>query len=232
MFFLWVGNRSTRWTSGDDFTMPEELQPLLERIQKTAVDKARQEADGILAEARKEAAALVAEAEKRAAAISSEAEKGADAFERRAKTSLRQAARDVVLSVGEAISATLRRVAQRQTKAAMDPALLRQMLGRFVETYCEKGPDASRIELLVSPEDHEAATAFVLSMFAEQLRDGIEIKADSGIAAGFKATLVDRHVQHDFTAEAATEAICTLLRPKLADIVREGMAAETSASEE
>jgi len=211
--------------------MPEELQHLLERIHAKGVEEARHEADGIVTAAKEEAANLVAEAEKRAAAITADAEKDAKALTQRATRSLQQAARDVVLSVGEAIGATLTRLAQRETKQAMNPEVLQQMLKRFVETYCDKGADATRIELLVSPDDRETVAAYMLSTFAEELRGGIEIKADAGVAAGFKAALVDSHVQHDFTAEAATEAICALLRPQLADIVREGMASETTASE-
>ena len=212
--------------------MAEELQHLLERIQKEGVEKAKREAEQIVSAARAEAARLVAESEKEAAAITADAEKEADAFRERATRSLKQSARDVVLSVGVAISAALRRLVERETKEAMGPEILQQMLARFVEAYCAEGSGAGRVELLVSPEDQESVTQYMTSAFAEALRSGVDIKADEGVVAGFRATLVDRHVQHDFTSEAATEAICTLLRPMLADIVREEMASEPKPSAE
>ena len=49
----------------------------------------------------------------------------------------------------------------------------------------------------------------------------MEIKADDSIISGFKVSLKGDNVQHDFSGEAITEAMCRLLRPHLAEIVKQ-----------
>ena len=74
--------------------MTEDLQQLLEKIQRDGVDKAKSEADQILADARARAKALTDQAKADAEKMKAEAEKEAEAFGRRAEETIRQAARD------------------------------------------------------------------------------------------------------------------------------------------
>ena len=58
---------------------------------------------------------------------------------------------------------------------------------------------------------------------AQAMREGIELKGDGAIVSGFRVSLVDDNVEHDFTEAAITTALCELLRPHIADIVKQAM---------
>ena len=88
--------------------MAEDLQNLLDRIQKDGVEQAEAQAETILAQARDKAAAILREAEKQAAETRVGAEKDAEVFVERSTKTLEQAARDFLISVGRSVESGLR----------------------------------------------------------------------------------------------------------------------------
>ena len=84
--------------------MAEQLQGLLERIQKDGIDKADAEGQRIIDDAKAQAASIISDAEAKAKAGLDNAEREGAAFAERGKVALQQAARDVVITVGDAIS--------------------------------------------------------------------------------------------------------------------------------
>ena len=84
--------------------MAEELQQLLEKIQRDGVDKANAEAKAILDKANAEAKAIVEKAKEDAAATTAKAEADAQAFAGRAKETIGQAARDTVMEVKNGVN--------------------------------------------------------------------------------------------------------------------------------
>ena len=81
--------------------MAEDLQSLIDRIQKDAVGKAETEAQAIIAKAKAQAAEIVKSAETEAKAKLEKADTEAKAFEERSERTLEQAARDLLLTIGK-----------------------------------------------------------------------------------------------------------------------------------
>jgi V/A-type H+-transporting ATPase subunit E len=202
--------------------MAEELQGLLDRIQKDGVEKAEAEAARIIEEAKTKAAGIVSAAEDEADGLLRRAEEEGKLFEERGRSAIAQAARDVVLSVGDAITSTLKGIVTARVDAAFDtedfPALVRSA----VEAYCS-ADSVSGIEVLVSESQQEQVRAYFMREMAEQMQAGLAIKGDKGIVSGFLVSIKDSGIQHDFTGTALTDALCSLLRPQLAQIVKEAM---------
>ena len=212
--------------------MAEELQNLLDRIQKQGVERAEAEAERIRAAAGEEAERLVAEARQAADAARKKAEADRAAIEARGRTALAQAARDVILAVGEALQAALERIVRDHVSAALDDGTLKQMLGTMVEAYCRAGEGPSGIEVLLEPEQRERLAADLSARFTAVLRDGLDIKPDRTLSAGFRISRTDDEVEHDFSAAAIAESLCRILRPRLAEIVAEAAQSLTRANAE
>lgn len=198
--------------------MAEELQGLLDRIQKEGVERAESEAAQITADAKDKAKAIVAEAESQAKAILEQAEKESALFQQRSENAVSQAARDVILSVGEAVTATFQAIVARQVEAAMNADALPGLIQEAIRAYTD-AEGATTIEVLLSEEQQEAVSAYFMKEFAEKMKDGLTIRGSRSVISGFTVTLTDSGVQHDFTGEALTSAIGQLLRPQLAKIV-------------
>ena len=99
--------------------MAEELQQLLEKIQHDGVEKANAEAAAIISKAKAEAEACKRTAAEEAAALAAKAEAEAKASAERAEKTIRQAARDTVLEVKDALERLLQNLLEKNVNAAL-----------------------------------------------------------------------------------------------------------------
>jgi len=201
--------------------MPEELKDLLDRIQKDGVDKAEAEAARILEKARADAAAMRDKARAEAAATLESAEAEAKAFGERARKSLQQAARDLMLSVGEALQATLDSIVAREVAVALDSSALAEALPKLIAGYF--AGQAGGVELVLPESRVKEMSDFLMARFQQEMGRGIVISGDKSLPAGFRVKEKDGSVVHDLSAAAVAESLSKLLRPHLAEVVRQAV---------
>jgi len=194
--------------------MAEELQNLLEKIQKDGVEKANAEAAAILAKAKDEAIRIVKEAEDKAAAAKAEADKAAKDYAERAGETVAQAARDTVLSVGKSVTTLLESYLAKDVDAALaDPAVAAKLAA-----------DAVRA-LVAGDAKAEAAAGAKLAdalraQFAADALKGVTVVTDTNAGTGFSVKLDGGRVEHDFTGKTVADALAKRLRPDLAARVK------------
>jgi len=199
--------------------MAEELQHLIDRLQKDGVEKAEAQAAKIISAAKEKAAGLVRESEEKARAHMAKAERDAQAFMERSIRSLEQAARDLLISVGQGVENILADIVAENVDKALTIEVLEQMLVKMAEAYAAKQGEESRIELLVNPKDQEQLVKFFSEKYRQKLVQGVKLHANADILKGFKVAFVQGHVQHDFSREAIAESLVNFLRPQLAEVV-------------
>jgi len=193
--------------------MAEELKHLIEQIQKEGVEKAGEQANTIISQAKEKAAKIVAEAEQKANTSLLKAKNESEAFAERSVKTLEQAARDLLITVGQGCEKVVTEVLGKEVDGTLSGDLLEKMVLGVVEQ--NKG---GAIELGVSESDQAALAAFC----AEQARKSgqeIELVSDSEILSGFKVGFKDKNVYLDFTGETVAEALAAFLRPELAKTV-------------
>ena len=196
----------------------QHLQALLDKIHTEGVDKANAEAKRIVATAETQAKATVTEAEKQASELAAKAERDSQAFARRATETVRQAARDVVLSVEKAILKQLETLLLTEITRSLDkPDKLASLTEAAVGAYLAGGQK----DLTVCLSEKAADVANALRQtFAKEAQAGVTLVLDPDTDAGFRIQLDRGRVEHDFTATAITEAIAQHLRPRLAALLQ------------
>lgn len=194
--------------------MEQDLQQLLEKINKDGVEKAKGEAAKIASDAQAKADAIIAAAKAQAAQTAENAKRDAAAFESRAEETIRQAARDTVLKVEQSVTAMLTALLVKDANAAMrDPNLVPKLAAQAVAAYISgKGG----IELAAGKE---LADLFRSKLAAEAAK-GVRIVTDENTGSGFRIRLANGRIEHDFTGNAVAEALAKSLRPRLAALVR------------
>jgi len=200
--------------------MAEELQHLIDRIQREAIEKSEGEAGQIVSRAKTQAAALVKEAEAQAKAIVEKAQNDSQVFVERGQKTLQQAGRDLLITVGQGIEKILDEIVGNATNQALDPDTLKKIMLPLAQAYARDEGPRNRVALLVSEQDDKEIIAFFAEMYRQKLVGGVDIHADNDIFRGFKVRLVDQHIEHQFTNEAIAEALCNFLRPHMAEIVQ------------
>jgi V/A-type H+-transporting ATPase subunit E len=200
--------------------MSEELQSLLDRIEKDGVDKANAKADEIVRNAETRASELVKQAETDAAALLARAEEDSKAFEARSSKALDQAARDVILSVERSVAAIFARIAAEEVAASLDTATVQGCVATLIESYTRADAEGTRLAITLDEKQKADVVAYLSRKFQAQLSDGVTIAGSDVIGSGFKVAVTDKEVEHDFTGEAVADALGALLRTDLANIVK------------
>jgi len=198
----------------------EQVQALLERIHEDGVKKADAEREELLGKSRAEAKRLVREAKDEADRIVSEAKREADLLVEKGGESLRQAARDVLLSLREQLQQRVQALAKACAQEAMTPQAMSEMLTALAKTYMEKGGSVERLEALLNEGQLAEVEALVKGKLGQDFRDKCQFAPLPEIAGGFKLVFDGEDVLYDFTDDALAETIAAFLNPKLAEIVR------------
>ncbi len=191
--------------------MAEELQQLLEKIQHDGVEKAKAEADAILAKAKTEADALLKAAEEKAAVVKAQAESDAKASAERAEKTIRQAARDTVLEVKDALAKLLEGLLAKDVAAALAaPGETTKLALDAIRTL-----GSEQVEVAAGGQ----LAAALKAQLAAQAAKGINVVLDESVGAGFSLRLDNGRVEHDFSEAAIAGAIAKRLRPALAALI-------------
>ena len=198
--------------------MAEELQPLLEQIRKEGVEKAEAQAAEILAQAKAKAAQTVREAEAKAKELVVKAQADAGVYTERSTATLEQAARDLLITVGQGIENIIADIVAESVDSVLKIEVLEQMMIKMAQSCAERHGE-TRIELLISKRDQADMVKFFAGKYREKMVQGIELHVDNEILKGFRVSFADDHVYLDFTNEAIAGALTAFLRPKLAEIV-------------
>lgn len=206
--------------------MSEQVQSLIDRIRREAVDAAERQARDILAQARERAEALEARARASAAAATEAAERAAADALARGRASLRQAARDVLLELGARFEDMVLEILARGVHEALEPEVVEKVLLSLADWFGTNGIAEGPLELGIGDSDRERLTQFVMTELRRRLEQGVTISIDPRLQRGFRLTYSAGGIQHDFTTPAIAAALAPLVRPQLAELVMQAALGE------
>ncbi|MDR2898339.1 MAG: V-type ATP synthase subunit E [Spirochaetaceae bacterium] len=199
--------------------MDVQLQELIDKIKKDGVESAESSAAAIVAEAEKKAAAIIQEAEKSAADLVAKAKIENDRAEKAGVASIRQAARNLIISFRDSIVAELSALVASETEKAFDPSTLKTLIPEVVKNWF-KDEDADSVSVLLSEKDLAAVESGFKSALKDELAKGLEVKADASLSAGFRVGVKNGAAYYDFSAEAVAELFSSYLNPRIAEILK------------
>lgn len=199
--------------------MDVQLQELIDKIKKDGVASAEASAASIIAEAEKKAAAIVAEAEEKAAGIVKTAKAETERMEKASVDAIGQAGRNLLISFRDGVVAELDALIKTETKAAYNADMLKTLIPQTVKAWAESS-DAEGLSVLLSEKDLAALKDSLTAALKAEIAKGLEIKADSGLTAGFKIGVNDGAAFYDFSAEAVADLFADYLNPATAAILK------------
>lgn len=201
--------------------MAEELKGLIEKIREEGVRAAEEKAAAIIAEAEKRAAGIVAGARDEAERILSEAGAAVRRMEEGAKSSLKQASRDTVLSLKKEIAAILDRIiGGHVTRALTRDECAKMILGLV------KGCGAGRADTIIISLRKEDAGHIEKALLAElgaEVKKGVTLLPADDLRAGFRISFDGGKSCYDFSDRAVAEYLAARLKPQLGDLLKEAI---------
>jgi V/A-type H+-transporting ATPase subunit E len=189
--------------------MSEDLQSLLEKINRDGVEKANAAAEAIIADAKAKAADIVKAAKAEAAAEKSAAEKASADYAARAAETISQAARDTVLKIEASVTAMLvNLLAKNVDRTLADEKNVAALALEAVKALASKAEVALPAKLAPALKAQLASQA------------NITVVTDDAVGTGFSVRLDGGRVEHTFTGAAVAEELAKRLRPDLAKLVK------------
>jgi len=187
----------------------EDLQSLLEKINRDGVEKAEAEASRIIAEAKAKADMIVKKARDDAENAKSEAEKSSADYAKRAAETIRQSARDTVISVRDAVTKMLEQLLTESVDAALaNPQTVAGLAAGAIE-------DMTRATEVLANSKLVAALKAALAA-----KKNITVVTDETVGSGFTVKIDGGRVEHAFTGEVIAAELAKRLRPELAALLK------------
>ena len=201
--------------------MAEELQSLLEKIQRDGIEKAAAERDEIVKNANAEAAAILAAAKAEADKMRADAANDAEALKKRAESAIRQAARDILLE----LKSELQRRVAAITRSRMDAALSSEFIAGLVREIAAAAlssadkASSGKLEVMVAPAKCEEVTKLLTASVGADLVEKMTIFPNAAAGRGLKVSVEGNEVFFDFSDAALSEMICDYAGSRISAVI-------------
>jgi len=200
--------------------MSENLKDLLEKINQEGIKLAEENREAIEDKARLGAEKMLKDARKLADGIIQEARAEAERTMVKAELSIKQASRDLLLSLKEDIRKMLDKIVAGEINKALSGEETAAILAGLIDKYAEKNGQAGDIKVLVKKEDLEKIKNGFMSKLKDRVKSGVEFRPSPNINAGFSISFDKGKSYFDFTDEGLLETLCVYLNPELAKLIR------------
>ncbi|MCK5736645.1 MAG: V-type ATP synthase subunit E [Spirochaetaceae bacterium] len=199
--------------------MDVQLKELIDKIKNDGVKNAEENAARIIADAEVQAAAVLKTAQANADKLRETAIADADKTERSGREALRQAGRDLILTVKGEIETLFSKVLEHETAGVLDGELFSELVSSAVASL--SGDKLVEIDILVPEKNFSEVENGLLSKLGKDMSSGMEIKPFKGLKAGFRISMKDGSAFYDFSDSEIAAMLSRSLNPRLASLLSE-----------
>ncbi|MDD4957386.1 MAG: hypothetical protein PHH49_05205 [Candidatus Omnitrophica bacterium] len=196
--------------------MEMDLQNIISKIKQEGVDEAEKQAQDLIAQARKKAAEIEGRAKKDSDAMLQKAAREAEKIKVSGEEAVRQAARDVILTLKDSIIRLFGEVLKAKVSESMTPDVMKDVIVKLADTVSR---DGGALEVLVGEKDEKQLGEALKAALNEKMGSGMTIKVSRNVESGFRVGLKGKEAYYDFTDEAVAEALKTFLNPKINEML-------------
>ncbi len=196
--------------------MDVKLESLIEKIKKDGIEEAKAAKDGIIQKADQEAKDIIKTANVQADKIVKEAKNQALRLKNNTESALKQAARDLMLTLKEEIKSLLGKILKRGISEALSPDFIKQLIIKIVEGWHLKRE--LDLEVLVNKADREKLEDLLISGLKKDAKEKIEIKIGN-VGRGFHIGEKKEGFYYDLTDEGISELLKEFLNPAISKLL-------------
>ncbi len=181
--------------------MTNKILELTEKIYNEGVEKAKKEAELIIAKAKKEADKIINAAKNKEKDSIEQAEKQAVEIKKNADSEIRLAARQFISNLKQQITGliTTAQVEFPVKDAFKDEKFVKNIILTVIKNWNPQKPEELNISLLLPQKEEKELTDFFNNKAKELLDSGLEINFEPNIKSGFKIGPKDGSYYISFT---------------------------------
>ncbi len=196
--------------------MELQIQDLIDSIKSDGIQEAQKQKDEIIKNANSQAEGIVKDAEKEATVILEKARKEAAVLEVSGKEAVRQASRDVILSLKKSINSTMEGLLKTKVTKSFDEKQLAQLVVEVVKSGIA---DSSASAVEVKKGSVKALQASLAQDLDKELKGGLVIRMNTEVESGFRYADAEGKSYYDFSDEEISALLIPYLNAAVADIL-------------
>ena len=195
--------------------MDDKLQELTDRLYRDGVEKARKEAEAILADAQKQKEEIIRNAENEAASILDKGRKSSDDLRSRMESELAMAARQAEGALKQRIVNILsdNTLSDGVQSALNNETLLNELIVSTMSAWASDGK-IPEISLVLSEEKKGVFSEGLKSALKKQISDGLNIEFNSRMKSGFRIESKNGSYAMSFTDKDFQEFFRSFIKDK------------------
>jgi V/A-type H+-transporting ATPase subunit E len=197
--------------------MAQEIKDLIIKIQQEGIQVAQDQAAKIKAEAERDSLKILSEAKIQAQKIIEQANDQAKKIEESTQATLKQAGRDLLISLKQEIIAMLDQLIRRDLRQV----LTTEELSGILTALIKNAPLSlgSQIIISLSSQDKDKLEQGFLKQLVQEMKKEIILKSADGIESGFVISFDAGKSIFDFSGQALSDYISGCLKPELNKIL-------------
>ena len=196
--------------------MAQEIKDLIAKINEEGVKAAEAKAKEIEEQARNRADEIVKKAKAEAEKLIAQARDEIVKMQDNSSVLLKQAGRDLILSLKTEINAVLERLILSGVRQALSTDELTKILTALIKNYSGK----ENIVIALSEEDARKLEKGFLEGLRAEVQKGIALRPSEDIQAGFIISYDNGKSSFDFSDKGLAEYIGSYLKPGLKEILQ------------
>lgn len=197
--------------------MEIQVEQLISKIKNEGIKAAENNAEEIIQDAEQKAESIIKDAEKKAGELIAAAQADALRFENSANASVKQAGRDVVLTVRKNLSQIFDRLLKSETEKALSTNVMEEIIVNTINKWNKT--EAGNFTVEIPEKDSDTLQKILTTRLSEEIKNGLEIKAAKNMEKGFLLSSKDGSAYFNFSDEGIAEALSEYLNPKLAALI-------------
>lgn len=198
--------------------MEVNLDTLIEKIKVNGIEEADRKSKEMLTQTQVEAQEVIVKANNQAKQIIEEAQQESQIILKRGKDGLKQAQRDLLLSLEDELKDMCRKYISNISNQALSVNRLNDIIKTALSNW--NFGENENIFIHLSSGDAQQITKESISGAVRAQGNTIEIKVDDSISKGFRISVGDENFAFDFTADAVSTALSVFLTPNVQELLR------------
>ncbi|MDP8214930.1 MAG: hypothetical protein RAO92_07600 [Candidatus Euphemobacter frigidus] len=199
--------------------MAEQLQELIERINREGVESAEKKASKIIKAAEERAKKIVDDADDKAGELVGNAQTEAKSIQENAEKAIRQSFRNIMISLKDEIRKYLDTILKKEIGESLSPEALSKIILTVSTTCAEQIKGDKEVNVLISPADAKKIAESLLDRLKKEAGTKVKIKPVPNIDAGFMISFDGGKSSYDFTDQGLQELLSAYISAQLKKII-------------
>ncbi|OFX82778.1 MAG: hypothetical protein A2W99_14030 [Bacteroidetes bacterium GWF2_33_16] len=201
--------------------MENKLQELTQKLYSEGVEKAREEANKILAEAQAEALKVKQNAEKEATTIVAKAEQKATEAKRTADAEIKLAAKQTIRTVKQQITELIiaNIIDQPVKKSLDDQKFVKEIIETVIKNWNPQKHETINLSVLLPANLEKEFLTYFTDKVQKELNANLQLTFSDSIKGGFKIGPADNSYKISFSDEDFENFFKSYLRPKTIEML-------------